>query len=105
MESNAILHEVQQLYNASDRLASLAELHPSGFRRSDHHLRKHSQHGHIIGSAGGDEDNSAFRTRSSKGLALRIAGPEKPSSEETSREGRHLGVNYELAAPSQHHSR
>jgi hypothetical protein len=28
MESNAILHEVQQLYNVSDRLDSLAGLHP-----------------------------------------------------------------------------
>ena len=28
MDSNAILHEVQQLYNVSDRLDSLAELHP-----------------------------------------------------------------------------
>jgi hypothetical protein len=28
MDSNAILHEVQQLYNVSDRLDSLAEQHP-----------------------------------------------------------------------------
>jgi hypothetical protein len=28
MPSNAILHEVEQLYNVSDRLDSLAELHP-----------------------------------------------------------------------------
>jgi hypothetical protein len=28
MPSNAILHEVQQLYSVSDRLASLAEQHP-----------------------------------------------------------------------------
>lgn len=28
MHPNAILHEVQQLYNVSDRLDSLAELHP-----------------------------------------------------------------------------
>ena len=28
MPSNAILHEVQQLYNVSDRLDSLAERHP-----------------------------------------------------------------------------
>jgi len=28
MESNAILQEVQQLYNISDRLDSLAEKHP-----------------------------------------------------------------------------
>ncbi|MFY9912139.1 MAG: hypothetical protein WCF22_00310 [Candidatus Sulfotelmatobacter sp.] len=28
MTSNAILHEVQQLYNVSDRLDSLAEQHP-----------------------------------------------------------------------------
>ena len=28
MESNAILHEAQQLYNVSDRLDSLAEQHP-----------------------------------------------------------------------------
>jgi hypothetical protein len=28
MHSNAILHEVQQLYNVSDRLDLLAELHP-----------------------------------------------------------------------------
>ena len=28
MHSNAILHEVQQLYNASDRLDSLAGQHP-----------------------------------------------------------------------------
>jgi hypothetical protein len=28
MPSNAILHEVQQLFNVSDRLDSLAELHP-----------------------------------------------------------------------------
>jgi hypothetical protein len=28
MRSNAILHEVQQLYNVSDRLDSLAEEHP-----------------------------------------------------------------------------
>ena len=28
MPSNAILHEVQRLYNVSDRLDSLAELHP-----------------------------------------------------------------------------
>jgi hypothetical protein len=28
MHSNAILHEVQQLYNVSDRLDSLAEQHP-----------------------------------------------------------------------------
>ncbi|MFZ0308661.1 MAG: hypothetical protein WCA76_10105 [Candidatus Sulfotelmatobacter sp.] len=28
MDSTAILHEVQQLYNVSDRLDSLAELHP-----------------------------------------------------------------------------
>ena len=29
MDSNAILHEVQQLYNVSDRLDSLAEQHAS----------------------------------------------------------------------------
>ena len=29
MHSNAILHEVQQLYNVSDRLDSLAEQHPA----------------------------------------------------------------------------
>lgn len=28
MPSNAILHEVQQLYNVSDRLDSLSEQHP-----------------------------------------------------------------------------
>ena len=28
MDSTAILNEVQQLYNVSDRLDSLAELHP-----------------------------------------------------------------------------
>ena len=28
MHSNAILHEVQQLYNVSDRLDTLAEQHP-----------------------------------------------------------------------------
>ena len=28
MPSNAILHEVQQLYNVSDRLDTLAEQHP-----------------------------------------------------------------------------
>ena len=28
MHANAILHEVQQLYNVSDRLDSLAERHP-----------------------------------------------------------------------------
>jgi hypothetical protein len=28
MHSNAILHEVQQLYNISDRLDSLADKHP-----------------------------------------------------------------------------
>ena len=28
MDSNAILHEVQQLYNVSDRLDSLSEQHP-----------------------------------------------------------------------------
>ncbi|MFZ0417513.1 MAG: hypothetical protein WAM04_05380 [Candidatus Sulfotelmatobacter sp.] len=28
MHSNAILHEVQQLFNVSDRLDSLAEQHP-----------------------------------------------------------------------------
>ncbi len=28
MHPNAILHEVQQLYNVSDRLDSLAEQHP-----------------------------------------------------------------------------
>ena len=28
MDSNAILHEVKQLYNVSDRLDSLAEQHP-----------------------------------------------------------------------------
>jgi hypothetical protein len=28
MNSNSILHEVQQLYNVSDRLDSLAEEHP-----------------------------------------------------------------------------
>jgi hypothetical protein len=28
MHANAILHEVQQLYNVSDRLDSLAEQHP-----------------------------------------------------------------------------
>ncbi len=28
MNSNAILHEVQQLYSVSDRLDSLAEQHP-----------------------------------------------------------------------------
>ena len=28
MPSNGILHEVQQLYNVSDRLDSLAEQHP-----------------------------------------------------------------------------
>jgi hypothetical protein len=28
MHSKAILHEVQQLYNVSDRLESLAEQHP-----------------------------------------------------------------------------
>jgi hypothetical protein len=28
MPTNAILHEVQQLYNVSDRLDSLAEQHP-----------------------------------------------------------------------------
>ena len=28
MHSNAILHEVQQLYNVSNRLDSLAEQHP-----------------------------------------------------------------------------
>ncbi|MGA7559569.1 MAG: hypothetical protein WCF61_03565 [Terriglobales bacterium] len=28
MNSNAILHEVQQLYNVSDRLDTLAEQHP-----------------------------------------------------------------------------
>jgi len=28
MHSNTILHEVQQLYNVSDRLDSLAEQHP-----------------------------------------------------------------------------
>ena len=28
MPSNAILHEVQQLYNVSDRLHTLAEQHP-----------------------------------------------------------------------------
>jgi hypothetical protein len=28
MPSNAILHEVQKLYNVSDRLDSLAEQHP-----------------------------------------------------------------------------
>ena len=28
MDSNAILHEVQQLYNVSNRLDSLAEQHP-----------------------------------------------------------------------------
>jgi hypothetical protein len=28
MDSNAILHEVQQLYNVSDRFDSLAEQHP-----------------------------------------------------------------------------
>ena len=28
MHSNAILHEVQQLYNVSDRLDSLADQHP-----------------------------------------------------------------------------
>jgi hypothetical protein len=28
MHSNAILHEVQQLYNVGDRLDSLAEQHP-----------------------------------------------------------------------------
>ena len=28
MDSNAILHEVQQLYNVSDRLDTLAEQHP-----------------------------------------------------------------------------
>jgi hypothetical protein len=28
MHSNAILHEVQQLYNVSDRLETLSEQHP-----------------------------------------------------------------------------
>jgi len=28
MHSNAILHEIQQLYNVSDRLDTLAEQHP-----------------------------------------------------------------------------
>jgi len=28
MNSNAIMHEVQQLYNVSDRLDTLAEQHP-----------------------------------------------------------------------------
>ena len=93
--------EVQQLYNVSDRLDSLTEQHPlvsealitiSGSARS-------------IGSAGGDEDNAALRTRSSKRLTSLVAISEAAFGVETSREGRHLEVNYELAAHSQRHSR
>jgi hypothetical protein len=40
MDSNAILHEVQQLYNVSDRLDSLAERHPLVSEATDHYLRK-----------------------------------------------------------------
>jgi hypothetical protein len=34
MRPNAILHEIQQLYNVSDRLDSLAEQHPSSQKHS-----------------------------------------------------------------------
>ena len=68
MHSNAILHEVQQLYNVSDRLDSLAEQHPlvsealitiSGSVRNT---------ATSVGGAGRDENSAALRTRSSKCL-------------------------------------
>jgi hypothetical protein len=73
MDSNAILQDVQQLYNVSDRLDSLAERHPA-----------------------------ALRTGSSKRLAWLVAISEAAFGVETSREGRHLEVNYEPAARSRH---
>jgi len=41
MHPNAILHEIQQLYNVSDRLDSLAEQHPL-VSEAHHHLGKRS---------------------------------------------------------------
>ena len=67
MPSNAILHEVQQLYNVSDRLDSLAGQHPlvsealigiSGSVRNTATLL----------SADRDENNAVLRIRSSQGV-------------------------------------
>ena len=68
MHSNAILHEAQQLHNASDRLDTLAEQHPlvsealitiSGSVRST---------GNCVGGAGCDENSAARWSRPSKCL-------------------------------------
>jgi hypothetical protein len=67
MDSNAILHEVQQLYNVSDRLDSLAGQHPLvsealiGISGS---VRKTA----TLLSADRDENDAVLRIRSSQGV-------------------------------------
>jgi hypothetical protein len=68
MYPNAILHEIRQLYNVSDRLDSLAEQYPPRLRRTHHHLGKRSQHSHPIGGAGCNENGADPRIRSSECL-------------------------------------
>ena len=68
MHSNAILHEVQQLYKVSDRLDSLAEQHPLVSEALITYRGKRSQYRHCVGGASCDKNASPRRTRPSKCL-------------------------------------
>jgi hypothetical protein len=54
MHPNAILHEVQQLYNVSERSDSLAEQHPLVSQALITILGnvRNTQHGHVVAGAG-----------------------------------------------------
>jgi hypothetical protein len=70
MSSIAILREVKQLYNVSDRLDSLADQHPVVSEALNHHLGKCSQYRHVVGGAGCDENRTNSRIRSRKCVIL-----------------------------------
>jgi hypothetical protein len=66
---NAILHEIRQLCNVSDRLDLLAEQHPlvsDAFIGISGRIRKH---GDVAGGGGRGENADALRLRSSKCLS------------------------------------
>jgi len=105
MDSNAILHEVQQLDNVSDGLDSLAEQHPlvsealisiSGSVRSTASLLEVLVAMKMPPLSGLDP---------AKRLMLLMPMSEAVFGVETSRAGRHLEVNCEPATRSQRHSR
>jgi len=57
MPIEAILHEVEQLHDVSERLATTGGATSARVGRSHNDLGKRSQHGHDFGSAGRDKND------------------------------------------------